>query len=42
MSLMRILAMLSRQFYLYRGSVLRIIELAYWPIVQVLLWGFIT
>ena len=42
MSLMRILAMLLRQFYLYRGSVLRIIELAYWPIVQVLLWGFIT
>lgn len=42
MSLGRILAMLARYYYLFRGSVPRIIELAYWPIVQVALWGFIT
>ena len=42
MSLGRILAMLGRYYYLFRGSVPRIIELAYWPIVQVALWGFIT
>ena len=42
MSLGRILAMLGRYYYLFRGSVPRIVELAYWPIVQVALWGFIT
>ncbi|MYE58368.1 MAG: ABC transporter permease [Alphaproteobacteria bacterium] len=42
MSLGRVLAMLARYYYLFRGSVPRIIELAYWPIVQVALWGFIT
>ena len=42
MSLGRVLAMLGRYYYLFRGSVPRIIELAYWPIVQVALWGFIT
>lgn len=38
----RIGAMLGRYYYLFRGSVPRMIELAYWPIVQVVLWGFIT
>ena len=42
MSLGRILAMLGRYYYLFKGSVPRMIELAYWPIVQVALWGFIT
>ena len=42
MSLGRIGAMLGRYYYLFRGSVPRIVELAYWPIVQVALWGFIT
>ena len=42
MSLGRVLAMLGRYYYLFRGSVPRIVELAYWPIVQVALWGFIT
>lgn len=41
-SLGRIGAMLGRYYYLFRGSVPRIVELAYWPIVQVALWGFIT
>ena len=38
----RIGAMIGRYYYLFRGSVPRMIELAYWPIVQVVLWGFIT
>jgi len=42
MSAGRILAMLGRYYYLFRGSVPRLVELAYWPIVQVVLWGFIT
>ena len=38
----RIGAMLLRHLYLYRGSWTRLLELAYWPLMQVLLWGFIT
>ena len=41
-SVRRIGAMLLRHLYLYRGSWPRVIELAYWPVMQVLLWGFIT
>ena len=41
-SLRRISAMLLRHLYLYRGSWPRVLELAYWPVMQVLLWGFIT
>jgi ABC-2 type transport system permease protein len=35
-------AMLLRYIYLLRGSWPRILELAYWPTVQMILWGFIT
>ena len=38
----RVGALLRRHFYLYRGSAPRIVELAYWPIMQIFLWGFIT
>lgn len=38
----RILAMVLRYVYLLRGSWPRILELAYWPTVQMILWGFIT
>lgn len=38
----RVWAMVLRYFYLLRGSWPRIIELAYWPTVQMMLWGFIT
>jgi ABC-2 type transport system permease protein len=38
----RIGAMLLRYLYLLRGSWPRILELAYWPTVQMILWGFIT
>ena len=36
----RVGAMVLRYFYLLRGSLPRIIELAYWPTMQMLIWGF--
>lgn len=38
----RIGAMALRYLYLLRGSWIRIIELAYWPIMQMIMWGFMT
>ena len=38
----RVGAMALRYFYLLRGSWPRYLELAYWPTVQMILWGFIT
>lgn len=38
----RVAAMALRYLYLLRGSWPRILELAYWPTVQMILWGFIT
>jgi ABC-2 type transport system permease protein len=38
----RIWAMVLRYVYLLRGSWPRILELFYWPAVQMILWGFIT
>ena len=35
-------AMVLRYFYLLRGSLPRIIELAYWPTMQMLIWGFMS
>ena len=34
--------MLRRHLYLLRSSWPRVLELAYWPTVQMILWGFIT
>jgi ABC-2 type transport system permease protein len=41
-SLRRINAMVLRYTYLVRRSWPRILELVYWPTVQLILWGFIT
>ena len=41
-SLTRIGAMLSRHYYLFRGSWTRIFDLMYWPLLQMVIWGFIT
>jgi ABC-2 type transport system permease protein len=41
-SLRRVGAMVLRHVYLLRSSWPRILELAYWPTVQMVLWGFIT
>jgi len=41
-SLRRIQALVLRHTYLLRSSGPRILELMYWPTVQMILWGFIT
>ena len=41
-SMRRIAAMVRRYYYLLRGSLPRILELAYWPTVQLIIWGFVT
>ncbi len=41
-SLRRVAALLIRHLYLLRGSWPRVLELMYWPTVQMVLWGFIT
>lgn len=38
----RIYAMILRYWYLLRGSWPRILELMYWPTMQMILWGFIN
>lgn len=38
----RVGAMVLRYTYLLRGSWPRIFELAYWPTMQMLIWGFLT
>lgn len=38
----RIYAMILRYWFLLRGSWPRLLELAYWPTMQMLLWGFIN
>jgi len=41
-SLRRISAMMLRHYYVLRGSWPRLIELAYWPTMQMIIWGFMT
>ncbi|MBI3440328.1 MAG: ABC transporter permease [Proteobacteria bacterium] len=41
-SLQRIYAILLRHFYILRGSPARLIEIIYWPTMQMILWGFIS
>lgn len=38
----RVGAMVRRYLYILRGSWPRVVELAYWPMMQMILWGFIT
>jgi ABC-2 type transport system permease protein len=38
--LRRVWAMMYRHLALYRGSWPRLLELAYWPVLQMLIWGF--
>lgn len=38
----RIYAMVLRHVYLLRGSWTRLAELVYWPLINVVIWGFIT
>ncbi len=41
-SFRRVGAIVQRHIYLLRGSWTRLAELAYWPMVNVLIWGFIS
>ena len=38
----RIYGLFLRHMYLIIGSIPRIIDLVYWPTIQILLWGFIS
>ncbi len=38
----RVGAMVLRYFYLLRSSWPRLLEMAYWPIVSMVMWGFLT
>lgn len=38
----RIAAVILRHWFVLRGSWPRIVELAYWPTMQMILWGFMT
>jgi len=42
MRLHRIAALLTRHLYLYRRSFPRLMEIIYWPFVDLVIWGFIT
>jgi ABC-2 type transport system permease protein len=42
LSMGRILALLLRQVYLYRRSLIRSLEIVYWPIMELLVWGFVS
>ena len=42
MKFYRVYALFLRHFYLIKGSVPRIIDLIYWPTIQIILWGFIS
>jgi ABC-2 type transport system permease protein len=42
MRLHRIYALFLRHFYLIRGSFPRLLDLIYWPTIQIILWGFIS
>src|SRR6266540_178228 len=42
MKVHRIAALLSRHLYLYKRSFPRVMEIIYWPFVDLVIWGFIT
>lgn len=42
MNYYRIYGMVMRHLYLYRRSLARLMEIFYWPLLDLLVWGFIT
>ena len=42
MSYSRILGLFLRHFFLIKSSLPRILDLIYWPTIQIILWGFIS
>lgn len=41
-SLERVSGLLLRQLYLYRRSMIRSLEVVYWPVLDLLVWGFLS
>ena len=42
MSLTRMYGLFLRHFYLITRSFPRVLDLVYWPTIQITLWGFIS
>ena len=42
MNFSRMYGLFLRHFYLIKGSFPRILDLIYWPSIQIILWGFIS
>jgi len=42
MKMHRIYALVARHMYLYRRSLPRVMEIFYWPFLDLVIWGFIT
>ena len=41
-SMQRIWALVMRHIYIWRSSVMRLVDSIYWPAVQMVMWGFMT
>ena len=42
MNLNKMYGLFLRHFYLIKSSLPRILDLIYWPTIQIILWGFIS
>ena len=42
MNFKKIFSLFLRHFYLIKSSLPRVLDLIYWPTIQILLWGFIS
>lgn len=42
MKLHRVWAIASRHLYIFRHSPIRVLEMVYWPLLDLLLWGFVS
>ena len=42
MNFNRIFGLFLRHYYLIKSSLPRILDLIYWPTIQIILWGFIS
>ena len=38
----RIYALVMRHIYIWRSSIMRLVDSIYWPAVQMVMWGFMT
>ena len=42
LSLGRVVALMARYWYVLKGSIPRLLDIAYWPTVQMVVWGFMS